>query len=477
MSNIYRFIERRNLVFIFVAIVAFIVLFNRLGGSPVSGDGFHYAEMAKEMAVSGKYLTPLWNYEPYFVDGKPPMLYWLLVVSGAAFGFNSAPMRIPSAVVGFAGIIFLFLFVRKYFSQLAAFLSSISLVFTQQYLSHARDPVTDIIFAVFFAMAVMSFWAGRTENKPVFYYLMGLFAAFSLLTRQLPGLFIYAVIGAYIIAAREFSILKQPHFYGGVLLSALLALPWYAAMYYAYGYKFISEFFACIYKFGIDGSTVSPDYLKWSNYPNIILPNYQPWLLFMLYGIFISARDFVLTRKIDKKVVYVFMWAFVPLAIFQALKVKATQYIVPVYFGFSIFTAFGITAFIERTRLNIAGTLVVIASLMCIVYIATPLMPETCDSDEYKDTIKLVPHVRQAEGDIIALDGKGQGYWHFNNGLMFYADRRVLPASEQDALIAMNSDKRYNFVMFNEDYENFKKSATRAPKETARAKNVILFTN
>ena len=477
MISVYNYLEKKNLIFLFVAVVAFTVFFHRLADSPLSGDGCHYAEMAKEMTASGNFLTPLWDYKPYFFDGKPPMLYWLLGASGRIFGFNSAAMRVPMAVFGFTGIIFLFLFVKKYFSQLAAFLSSISLIFTHQYLFHAREPVTDIVFSVFFALAVMSFRVGRTENKPFFYYGMGIFVGLALLTRQLPGFFIYAVIAAYVILARDFAVFRQPHFYGGILLSAMVSLPWYVAMYAAHGNWFITEFFGCIYRFGIDGSTVSPADVKWSNYLNIILANYQPWLLFMLYGIFVHARASVSSKKVEDKILYVFLWSFVPLAIFQTFKMKSSQYIVPVYFGFSIFTALGIEAFKETVRLKIAGALVIIVSALCVVYLATPLMPQTCDSDEFKDTIKIIPAVKNIVGNIIALNGRGQGYWHFNNCLMFYADKRVVSMSGRQALDAMAPAEKKHFVMFKEFYEDFKKSAPSAPNVITETSGVVLFSN
>ena len=76
---------------------ASLVLFPSLGmGSIFSSDDALYAQMAREMVNSGAWLEPTWLGAPIF--DKPPLLFWLLGLSGSIFGFHELALRLPGAL-------------------------------------------------------------------------------------------------------------------------------------------------------------------------------------------------------------------------------------------------------------------------------------------------------------------------------------------------------------------------------------------
>lgn len=91
-----------------VALLAGLLLFIPfLGGVHLfDWDEINFAESAREMLVSGNYLTVQINYEAFWE--KPPLFFWLQVLSVKLFGLNEFAMRFPNAIAGIFSLIVLF---------------------------------------------------------------------------------------------------------------------------------------------------------------------------------------------------------------------------------------------------------------------------------------------------------------------------------------------------------------------------------
>src|SRR6476661_3213698 len=66
-------------------------------------DEGRYAEIAREMAVTGDWVTPRLNGIKYFE--KPPLQYWLTAASFRAFEVDEWTARLPGALAGFLTIL------------------------------------------------------------------------------------------------------------------------------------------------------------------------------------------------------------------------------------------------------------------------------------------------------------------------------------------------------------------------------------
>ena len=83
-----------------LGLVCFLTFFAGLGrGAIGDSDEAFYAEAAREMVVSGDWLTPYYNYELRFQ--KPILFYWLVSMTYKAAGVGEAAARFPSALAGF----------------------------------------------------------------------------------------------------------------------------------------------------------------------------------------------------------------------------------------------------------------------------------------------------------------------------------------------------------------------------------------
>ncbi len=88
-----------TLVAIVMSVVWFALLDVRKLQHPDEG---RYAEIAREMVVSGDWVTPRLNDLKYFE--KPPLQYWLTAASYQAFELDEWTARLPGAIAGWLAI-------------------------------------------------------------------------------------------------------------------------------------------------------------------------------------------------------------------------------------------------------------------------------------------------------------------------------------------------------------------------------------
>ncbi len=89
--------------FLFIPFIGTVHLFD--------WDEINFAESAREMIVTGDYLTVQAFFEPF--SEKPPLFIWMQVVSMKMFGVNEFAARFPNAICGIITLLVLFNIGRK----------------------------------------------------------------------------------------------------------------------------------------------------------------------------------------------------------------------------------------------------------------------------------------------------------------------------------------------------------------------------
>ena len=77
-------------------------------------DEINFAEMAREMVVSGEYLRPQVNFK--FFTEKPPMFMWMQAASMEVMGIGEYAARFPNVLAGILTLILLFHFGKKLYN-------------------------------------------------------------------------------------------------------------------------------------------------------------------------------------------------------------------------------------------------------------------------------------------------------------------------------------------------------------------------
>ena len=110
-----------------VALVAAMILLPFLGAAPLMDpDEPVYGETAREMLLAGDWLSPR-IFGQYWYD-KPPLFYWLEMLSYSFFGVSDIASRLPSVIMAMATTMYVYVQGKELFNKPIAFLSALFLV-------------------------------------------------------------------------------------------------------------------------------------------------------------------------------------------------------------------------------------------------------------------------------------------------------------------------------------------------------------
>ncbi|MBV8879997.1 MAG: glycosyltransferase family 39 protein, partial [Planctomycetaceae bacterium] len=208
-------------------------------------DETQIAEVSREMAESGDWVTPRIGAVPF--PAYPPLQYWLLTLSGSAFGFNEFSMRLPTALAALALVAVSALLARRLAGDDAGIAAAMILATTPVLFLQGTVCRADVITMLFATTAFERFLAwteppeqGGRKNRDL--ALMYLSTALGILTK---GPLTVAVLGlgglAWFGLRRQWKLLLGMKFWFGIPAVALIVVPWYWAVYRANGWGFLNE--------------------------------------------------------------------------------------------------------------------------------------------------------------------------------------------------------------------------------------------
>ncbi|MDG1331265.1 MAG: glycosyltransferase family 39 protein [Crocinitomicaceae bacterium] len=170
-------------------------------------DEINFAESAREMIESDNYLRVQINYLPFWE--KPPLFFWIQVMSMKLFGIGEYAARFPNALFG-AFYLFTFYFIgKRHFS--AKFGLIWALVFFASLLPHIYfksgiiDPVFN--FFIFLSIYFMIRVIGKDGNAIwKLALLSGVFSALSVLTKGPVGFLLLGLTLAVYLIYKRFKV-------------------------------------------------------------------------------------------------------------------------------------------------------------------------------------------------------------------------------------------------------------------------------
>lgn len=137
----------------------------QLGASELWGPEDRWAEVVREMHLTGDYFHPTINGKPYF--DKPLLSYWLIALVSAVTGhLNEWTVRFPSILAGFLALAATMNLGRRLWSQEQARTAGWILLSTFGFLFWTRTGEADMENLAAVILAVAWYWARR--DKPGF---------------------------------------------------------------------------------------------------------------------------------------------------------------------------------------------------------------------------------------------------------------------------------------------------------------------
>jgi 4-amino-4-deoxy-L-arabinose transferase-like glycosyltransferase len=312
-----------------VLTLAIAVMFANIGGLDIYAlDEAKNAEAARIMYVTGDYIVPHFNGE--LRTDKPPLHYYFMAAGYALFGENAFGARFFSSVTGVMTILLTFLFAFKHFGQRTALFSSLVLICSLHTALQFHMSVPDPYLIFFLTWAFFSFYDGYESNSKwklfAFYFAIGCGLLIKgPIAMGLTGL----TVVLFLLLKKDFklsTILRlQP--FTGVLLSLMVAFPWYYLVHQKTNGEWTDGFF---FKHNFDRFSSAME-----GHSGIFLLTFvYVFILGMLTYlpfVFQSVKKAWLNRKENDAVMYLISGLIVIVGFFAISSTKIPNYTTPVY--------------------------------------------------------------------------------------------------------------------------------------------------
>ena len=324
-------------------------------------DEPRYAAIGRAMAQSGDFITPkLWG-SPWFE--KPPLLYWM-TAAGSAAGLNrELSGRLPVAIFSLLFLAACFFLLRREFGIEAAAVSAALLATSAGWITYSELCLTDLPLAVFFSLAAL-LALPLLRDKPHTVHLAWRFLAIGCclgLASLAKGLVPVALALPFLWFLRQY----WRNWWIAILAAALVALPWYLAVYLRNGFPFIQDFFLKQHFERLYSASLQ-HVQPWYYYFPVLLAGLFPWTpLLALFALRDNSWD---TRRRFLSTLCVF-----GLLIFSVILNKLPGYLLPLFP--SLFVLLG-AQFEHRRLIDVSRYwLLPSALLIALVPLLAPALP------------------------------------------------------------------------------------------------------
>jgi 4-amino-4-deoxy-L-arabinose transferase-like glycosyltransferase len=324
-----------------IASVASVVLLVKLGaGSLAAWDEAIYAEVSKEMARGGDWLTPHWAHQPWFE--KPPLLVWTTAFFFELFGVSEFWARAASALSGVALVVVTYLAARLAYDRRVGLLAAGVLLTSYHFLSFARFGTTDVMLALFTTLAVYGHLRlQRGGGDPRWWYLVWLAVALALMLKGAGGLVAPAAVALALALDRRLGAsLRSRHFRAGCVIALLIVAPWHVLMLARYGRAFADEYvgYHVVARLTRPLEGHASGYLY---YAARLFDGFFPWCLLAPFALVSGARESVKGETLSRVFLIVAALVFV---VYTLIPTRRPWYLVPAYPALAILVA----AFVVR---------------------------------------------------------------------------------------------------------------------------------
>jgi 4-amino-4-deoxy-L-arabinose transferase-like glycosyltransferase len=293
-------------------------------------DEGRYAEMAREMLLSGDWVTTRLNGIKYFE--KPPLHTWMSAVSFALFGIGDWQARLWNGVCGIVGVLMVSYTGRRVFGGRAGLYAALVLGSTLFWAAASQFNSLDLPVAATMALALCALLIAQQDDADMakrrrWMLVCWAAMALSLLAKGLIGIVLPGgVLFIYALVSGDRGIWRRLHPVTGLLVFLLLALPWFLLVaarnpeqpQFFFIHEHWDRFFLKTHH--RDG--------PWYYFLLLLLPATMPWLA-TLPASLAAARKRVEGRLQPARLLLV--WTIFILVFFSYSSSKLPGYMLPVF--------------------------------------------------------------------------------------------------------------------------------------------------
>lgn len=356
------------LVAVLAVAVSFLWFTNLDQRKLVKPDEGRYAEISREMSISGDWVTPRLNGIKYFE--KPALHYWAGAAAYGLFGKHEWTARLWVALAGLAGVLIAWYFGRRLFGGIEGHYAAVVLGSSLMYFALAHLNLVDMGLTLFLSTALGGILlaqrdgASDAERRG---WMLGAWAAMGLavLTKGLLGLVLPAMtLVLYVVIERDWRLLTRLHIGLGVAVFLLIAAPWYVLVSVRNPefpwFFFVQEHFL---RYATDAGRREGG---WWYFVPLLLVGLIPWTIPALHGAVATWRA-DRSRTGFRPLRFLFIWAASIFVFFSLSRSKLPHYILPMFPALALLAGWQMARMPARRLawelLPIAGFLVAAAAV------------------------------------------------------------------------------------------------------------------
>lgn len=313
------------------------LFFFRLGAPGFfDADEPAYAQAAREMRESGDWVTPHFNGRPRF--DKPPLFYYLIMLSDRLLGETEFAARCWSALAGVAVTALLWLTARRWVGPWAGPTTGVAFSASLLTALLARAAVTDMLLCLFVTAAILAGLAALQAPAPRarrFATAGWVAMALAVLVKGPVGLLIPALaLGGSLLLLREIrSGVPRLVPWEGPALFLAIAAPWYALVLAANGWAFVEGFLIKHNLSRFSGVISSHGGPLWFYVP-VLLVGFFPWCGSLPSALWRAARVARRRRAVspaERLTVTCLCWFVGVFVFFSLAGTKLPSYLFPAF--------------------------------------------------------------------------------------------------------------------------------------------------
>ncbi len=314
---------------LFLLIFLGVIFFLWLGSRPLFvPDEGRYAEIAREMAASGNYITPYLNGIKYFE--KPVLFYWLGAFAIKFAGLSLWTLRSINACLALAGCLLTYWVSRHLYDRLTGLLAALILGTSTLFFVMSHMIGLDLPVSIFISASLYFFLLGSKEPCRSYFWAAAISAALAVLSKGLIGIVFPAIIaGMWICLTSQWKILRQAYLLSSSLIFLVIVTPWHYLVN-LYNPEFFHFYFIEQHLLRYTTKDIGHYQPSWFFLPYLMLGLF-PWCVFLPQTITRLLPLIWKQRQTYQKELFFLLWAVFIFSFFSFSKSKLIPYILPVF--------------------------------------------------------------------------------------------------------------------------------------------------
>ena len=330
-------------------------------------DEGRYAEIAREMAVTGDWVTPRLSGIKYFE--KPPLQYW---ITAAAFGIevDEWSARLAPALGGFLAVLAVGFTVARLDSPLAGAYAALALAGCVWHVGMSHFVTLDALLTGFLTLALCAFVLAQRDGlspREQRWWMLGVYAALAAATLTKGPVALVVAGGSlvvYTLATRDLGPWLRLHLVPGLALFFALTAPWFLLVSNANPefarFFFIHEHFTRF---------LTSEHRRtgaWYYFIPVFAAGVLPWLLVWAWTLPRSWRDAAINGAGFSWAKFCLAWTAFVFVFFSLSGSKLPSYILPLFPAVAMVLGWQLARLPARTLVWLSLPLVVLTTVTLV---------------------------------------------------------------------------------------------------------------